>query len=829
MAAEPTKPTDVAKDYDPFGGMDLKPKATLAEDYDPFGSVGKPKAAEARPMDEYEKKIQSKMPEAQKIAKSLGTFGAVEAGIKETPIVGPIVSEIGTDIGAALPESMGFAEGKTFGERRQDIKAQHEALSRAIEKEHPYVKGAAEVGSSLGLPVGGVAKIVGAGAEAAGAAPVLGRLLGYGTEAGAYGAGTAAAEKAFGTKPEAEKPSVGESALTGATLGLGLGAIGETAAKGVQKFAPDWMKGIASTGDSATDALMTAFQKDAKAGRLNMPLDDFIRMSKSGQPVVIADVGGPEFQRMLAKVSRRNPEAMTELVDQLQDRLAGATERFEDFANKFAGRDLNAATLAKEAEEAAARRNADAWGRIKDPNLGKGTWLPQWENLLNEPIFQQAIKNADNNLADAVGPSFVSPVRSPLSGSIDVLPNLSDRLKSTLQENGINTLRDLKDVKKADLLEMLAVSPTSETMAARNIAKNQTRDLVNEVLGAQSNLPKDRMMINRDNINMQYIDQVRRELMALKDTAFKSPAGTTAGSGRKAEAILDRFMKPLRDPKSANYSPELDRAIRQSAEIFGEKDAAKAGLNFLSKDKNALAQQKIAEAVKTMSPEERKLFRQNVLIDILQRSRDASGSGALNMRFLNRVFAPGSTTAKALESAFGTESYKNLERFVKVEGAFKDSLARLGKARGQQDPSLYDRMRELRIVPTWLMSPTAATMQYAYGILSHHFEKKYAQKLAQKFASPDIAQFQQAMNAINNNPAALNSLMTNVLRGANVVAQQSGQAQGGRIERATGGRIPHLDKAFKSAKKELDGITKPMLHVHDDDIVKTLRELQTRI
>lgn len=50
-----------------------------------------------------------------------------------------------------------------------------------------------------------------------------------------------------------------------------------------------------------------------------------------------------------------------------------------------------------------------------------------------------------------------------------------------------------------------------------------------------------------------------------------------------------------------------------------------------------------------------------------------------------------------------------------------------------------------------------------------------------------------------------------------------------RTKRATGGRIPEVDKLFKAAKRTLDGETKPMLNMHDDDIVKALRVAQRRI
>jgi hypothetical protein len=52
---------------------------------------------------------------------------------------------------------------------------------------------------------------------------------------------------------------------------------------------------------------------------------------------------------------------------------------------------------------------------------------------------------------------------------------------------------------------------------------------------------------------------------------------------------------------------------------------------------------------------------------------------------------------------------------------------------------------------------------------------------------------------------------------------------GPRMVRATGGRIPEVDKLFKTAKKELDNSTKPMLNMHDDVIVNALRIAQGRV
>jgi len=50
-----------------------------------------------------------------------------------------------------------------------------------------------------------------------------------------------------------------------------------------------------------------------------------------------------------------------------------------------------------------------------------------------------------------------------------------------------------------------------------------------------------------------------------------------------------------------------------------------------------------------------------------------------------------------------------------------------------------------------------------------------------------------------------------------------------RPQRSTGGRIPEADRMFKEAKKALDGGTKQMLNMHDDDIVNALRIAQGKV
>lgn len=66
---------------------------------------------------------------------------------------------------------------------------------------------------------------------------------------------------------------------------------------------------------------------------------------------------------------------------------------------------------------------------------------------------------------------------------------------------------------------------------------------------------------------------------------------------------------------------------------------------------------------------------------------------------------------------------------------------------------------------------------------------------------------------------------------ASQAAPSGGFNRGGAVEikRATGGRIPEVDKLFRAAKRELDNESKPILNLQDDDIVKALRIMQGRV
>ena len=835
-------PTDTSSNQAPDGGDITDQKSAALRDafLQSLQNGGKQKEGtvdeKTASVDPYEAQIQSYLPEARERAKDLGYTGAVATGAGEMLGVGPAVREGITDIAAAA----GYGQGKSFPERRQDIKAQYEAQRQASGELYPKTQLVADVASQFLVPgLGEIAGPVAAGAEALGAGARLARVAGVATEAGALGAGSAAEEKLIGSKPKAEQAGIGESALIGGTLGAGLGAAGEV----VSKLTPDWIKSFTSSGDAELNKLSQSLLKDEVNGTSKVPIDDLINAVKEGQPVVGADIGGTEFQKTLAQIAKKNPDAVTDLVDQLKDRLTEGGDRFDTFAKQMNnGLDLNIDKLRQDAEDQFKQRNESAWEPIKNPDLGRGTWLPQWNGLMKEPIFQQAVKNAENNLSTELGGAFSSPFENSGDAPIQNL-KLPEFVTQTLTNNGINTFNDLRKVNKAQLGDMFKVSPTSETTFANNIAKQQTNQTVQQVMDAISKIPPAKTVLaDPSKVNMQYIDQIRRELGAIQNASFSGNAATQGGIGKKAEDIQKRFIAPLRDPNSEYYSPQLDSAIKNSADVFGEKDAFTGGLKLLDKDRNALAKTNAYNTTLAMTPAEKTLAKQGVLASLLTKTRNADGS--LNTKMLQKYFDPSNYTAQAIKNIFGTD-YNRLERFVNTEALFRNTLATIAKNAGRSDAGLYDKLRGLRVVPTSLLSKPIAIAQYAYGVAEHFGGQRYARKLAEKLASPDIEQFRAAQKMLQANPRVLSAMAQGIIQSsANAPGFAYNAVYGpmhnapqnivqslmpDRTKRATGGRIPHADKLFKEAKKTLDNQTKPMLNVHDDAIVHALRIAQGRV
>lgn len=671
------------------------------------------KAAQTAPTDEYEQRIQKFMPEAQKRAAALGTFGGVESGISRIPILGDVASEIGADITAALPSSISEAEGKTYGERRQNIKAGLEAMKRATAEQNPKTALASEVGGSLLLPAGGIAGI--------GEALTGSRLAGLAAEGAGYGAASAAASK-IGTTPESEQPNVGESALIGGGLGAGLGAAGSLIGSVAEKFAPDWMKAIGSGKDNfQLREFAKAYDQDVKSGNVKMTFDDYQKAMSAGQPVQLSDIGGPAVQAFIKRAFQDQPELADDFRQTLMGRMQTGNRRFTDFAQDLTDSDLNANQIKEEAQKVARQETNKAYEAAYAPDNARGAWDQKWNNYINLPeVRQSLIKTEDELVREAEYQAASSSVK----------PSQSQQIESPF------------------------VTKT-------------------EIVGGK---PVERFeLVNPDAINAKYLDYFQRNLNDVID----SLPGTTRG-GVKAKLIDFRrnIINSLTDPESENYNAPYAKAFNSTNLFRGENDAFTFGLNFFGSRRSALKSSAIQNATSQMTPQEKQLFTQGIMADMLSKSRMPDGS--INAETLQSYFTPGHMF-DSLKNAMDPVQLQDLQRFVKTEGVISDAVQQAKRLGGSQQRVTHD----LETIIAFQVFNGLGLARIAAQFGNKFFGDKYARSLIAKLSSNNPAQIRAAYDQLTSDPTTrsgiVKMLATLAAQGGLQGAAMTGKKDGGSV------------------------------------------------
>ena len=373
----------------PQGGGQGMPSGKPSGSIDPdaiFGKPGQPSPGSGKPSSsddqEYESKVRSLMPKAREfISKdgdvlSKGTPGAFVEGVGK---VGEWTGLRTATRGAMA--ALGSGEGKNFSERYNQLKAEDEAVARAYEEKHAIAKGAGElagvVGTTLLAPQTlAISGPVEAAALARGVGPTAAKVAGMGAEGAAWGAGTAAGEKAFGTKSEHDEPGIINSALVGGAGGAGLGFIGKGVSSAYGNYAPEWIKGALSK-DYQTKTFTQKWMDDIANGSAKMDMAEYKKALDNGQPVSLLDVGGDSTQEWLRKAFKGRGQALDEFQLKASQRLEGEGERFDAFLQKYAGTDgsINQDQIRQAAKDYAEKINDTNYQRAAwRPENGKGSW-----------------------------------------------------------------------------------------------------------------------------------------------------------------------------------------------------------------------------------------------------------------------------------------------------------------------------------------------------------------------------------------------------------------------------------------------------------------------
>ena len=359
-------------------------------------TYGKFKTGEATPGkgtsedDAYEAKVQSLLPKARQYVEEQGPVtGGMSGAFLEG--VGKPAEWLGlrtaTRAGMA---ALGQGEGKNFSERYNQLKAEDEAVSRAFEEKHPVAKTVGELASVAAyLPAGVVSAPVEAAAAARGYGPMAAKLAGMGAEGAAFGAGTAAAEQAFGTQSKQNEPGIVSSALIGGGLGAGLGAAGKGISSAAEALTPEFVKNLVG-GEKRVAQKVAGMIDESK-------LADWAQAKDEGKPVSLYHLVNPENHEELTKILEGNPKAAKILQDKLGAWASDATTNLRDFSNNLLNTKSTPSEMEATAKSLAAQRVNQAYSNAKRPGNGSGSWDDSWNKWLNTNTFTEAL---DKTIAD---------------------------------------------------------------------------------------------------------------------------------------------------------------------------------------------------------------------------------------------------------------------------------------------------------------------------------------------------------------------------------------------------------------------------------------------
>jgi hypothetical protein len=461
----------------------------------------------------YEQRIQKHAETAKKQVEEEGAQGAFMHGLGNVPLVGPAYQSAKRYVEAFS----GQGEGNTFEERKEDLKAQREAYNREVSAQHPYAEVAGELTQALPLVfVPGVGWAAGAARLATlpkygRAAATAAELAGWGAEGAAWGAGTALGEKEFGTKQPSDQTSIPEAATHGAIAGSAVAGAGKAIGSIVSKLAPDWLSGFGNKDRHGAETFMEKMYIDSQNGNLNVNPAEFAERIKKGEPVSWFDVRGPETDRWLQSKFKNNPEGLVNFQATLNERLADAPLRSQQFLRKMAGEqgDFDVNSVRTKARALAEKQNAENFAEAHHPDNGRGSWTDNWnKTLVENKEVGKVIDNVADTMSTVKGGRFENPFGVRGEMGLDQTALDKGTIK-TLNEYGVETLHDLNKMTKEDVAAAfdLGGNITSDTGRAPDVS--HIYDMLKKPLNGV-NL-SERVLLRPEAANIEFMDNLQQK------------------------------------------------------------------------------------------------------------------------------------------------------------------------------------------------------------------------------------------------------------------------------------------------------------------------------
>lgn len=374
----------------------------------------------SNPFDQFDAPANGAAPAAPENPFDRFDTGAAPKAKSDTPILDMVNSAIR---GAADTATFGMADrmraglaaatgiGGRFGEYERNL-LQERAKNKYYSEAAPISGVAGQLAGGLALPVG-----------ATGGAATLGGRIAAGAGAGAlqgglYGAGS--------SEDLTNLPDVGKNAATGAAIGgliggaappLVEGAINAGRAVGNRLGITPAIRGALNPEQEAARRVAGALERDATIGGQGLDPAAMRAAQQSGQPAVVADLGGEATRGLARSSANTSPEARQALQVATSDRFESQAPRIGQFVSDLGG-GSDATTTIERLNDAARRANRPAYQRAYTEGAN-GVWNENLGSLMEAPAVQDAVRSATRTGANRSVADGFKPVRSPFEVAAD--------------------------------------------------------------------------------------------------------------------------------------------------------------------------------------------------------------------------------------------------------------------------------------------------------------------------------------------------------------------------------------------------------------------------
>lgn len=356
--------------------------------------------------------------------------------------------------------------------------------------------------------------------------------------------------------------------------------------------------------------------------------------------------------------------------------------------------------------------------------------------------------------------------------------------------------------------------------------------------------------------NLRYLDQVKKELDKMYAT----------GADRETlTSIRKNLIQKLDD-----HIPEYGSARDAASETFHASSAPQAGKNFMS-NIDSMKQDAIETAMKQYSPSQRQAFNVGVMQDIFDRVDKGQLSSITKDLLTKPIFQEKLRTAlgdqnydvlrgKLLSENMLSKAHETAVQMAKREGLSVPQPLMSGLVAGASTFGASQLVFELQAAQSLLemlnVKPSAALLGVAVGVtkggadyLKNAADRRVIGTMFSLLQREDPKAFAELSQLANKRPDIYKAVIaplsiTASQRGeeeeAPASSPQAGQvgrvgqgrptqwAKGGRVNRATGGRIQGLKtaemlmRAAHNAKTKISKVSEAILDEPDEAVVKAL-------